>query len=236
MPIAFPKIISKDYDDIVNSGYFDYRKDSKIFDSISKKHLPLIRNPEVLELGIGTGNFAYHLQKLKYKVYGIDNSQDMLNELNKNYKNLEAKLQDVNKLNLPKTFDIIFSHAGPLRFNHHRNKIIFESYLKNYEEIKESFKRIKEHLNKNGLLIMSLNDTKSDLELSKDNRLKREEYKEGNFIFKTRRLLKSDKEIWKIKHRLFYMSIVNLEQILKNLNFEIIGFDESNSYYICVND
>ena len=66
----------------------------------------------VLELGIGTGRVAIPLSKMGIKVFGVDNSADMLSRLEKKIKkenitNINFQNQDFRHLSLNSTYDYI---------------------------------------------------------------------------------------------------------------------------------
>lgn len=73
------------YDDIVNSGYYDYLEEAKIIANIAGKRKTF------LELGSGTGNLVLALVSLGKDVTGMDNSPVMNKAFEKRSRNKNSR-------------------------------------------------------------------------------------------------------------------------------------------------
>ena len=129
------------------------------------------RTLDVLDLGCGTAKISLALSRIApaWRILGVDNSKEMLIEAannqdmlnseslihsNKysenlaamnffNSSNIEFSMQDIRELNLDKKFDCIYTSLDV--FNH-----------LNFDELRDTFLRIKEHLKPKALLIFDL--------------------------------------------------------------------------------
>ncbi|NEO51901.1 MAG: class I SAM-dependent methyltransferase [Okeania sp. SIO3B5] len=101
--------IAQYYDLLMESGYYDYPKESQSLDSILKGRKKL------LEIGVGTGLLAEKLLELdsSYEITGIDFSPAML-ERGKARLGNRVKVVEGNVLSmeLQESFDGIYSHGG----------------------------------------------------------------------------------------------------------------------------
>lgn len=95
--------------------------DPKLYDSkhyfVSKFGEDLIerlapkKGENILDLGCGTGDLAYKLNKLGVNVVGIDKSKNMIEQAKKKYPHLKFEVQDAINLGYPNEFDAVFSNA-----------------------------------------------------------------------------------------------------------------------------
>ena len=102
--------MSKYYDVIMTSGYYDY---SRIVDELRNGHSP----HSVLELGCGTGLIIEELAKRnpQIPITGIDLTPEMLaiaQQRLKRYRNVNLSQQNVCELSLSQTHDLVFSYGG----------------------------------------------------------------------------------------------------------------------------
>jgi len=208
---TFPPEIAIEYDSIMT--YFDYDKAVKVFDTVVKEHLkPFPERPRVLELGIGTGNFASPLRAYGYGVVGIDDSPKMIEILKERHPSLDARVQNIAELDLPEEkFHIAVSPAGPIRFNYFVSERVFESYVPNWELTVEAIRRVRKHLYPGGLLILSQNSdsehpgffksTGDDMEVPGGRRYTKSERRDRDFLYKTRALFEDSKMLVGIEHK-----------------------------------
>lgn len=239
---TFPPEVAITYNQIMT--YFDYDKNVEICDSLIREHSKLLNpiRPRILELGVGTGHFASRLQKRGYAVVGIDDSYKMIEELCKQYPDLDARVQNIAELDIPMQFDVAVSAAGPIRFNYYGDEKIFESYIPSWERTVEAIRRVHRHLLPYGLLIMSQNSeseqpgffksTGDDMEVPGGLHYEKRERRDSDFIYKVRKLTQGDDLIWEIEHKFSWKPTEIAEQTFRDLGFEIIGFDQTNTYHI----
>lgn len=65
----------------------------------------------ILDLGCGTGDLAYKLNKLGVNVIGIDKSENMVDQAKKKYPHIKFEVQDALNLDYHYEFDAVFSNA-----------------------------------------------------------------------------------------------------------------------------
>ncbi|AIE59133.1 class I SAM-dependent methyltransferase [Bacillus methanolicus] len=65
----------------------------------------------ILDLGCGTGDLAYKLNKLGVNVIGIDKSENMVDQAKKKYPHIKFEVQDALNLDYHCEFDAVFSNA-----------------------------------------------------------------------------------------------------------------------------
>lgn len=104
---------------------------------------------ELVDLACGTASLSFELERLGYKVTGMDLSCDMLSyAAQKKYANgFKTVLvqQDIAAFSLPKKADVFVCSLDAL------------NHLGCFEFVKMTFRRVAEYLNKNGLFIFDMN-------------------------------------------------------------------------------
>lgn len=102
----------------------------------------------VMELACGTGELALRMAKKGFQVTGVDLSEDMLmvasQKANDQSVHLKLYLQNMSELEGLGLYDIISIFCDSL------------NYLSSPDEVKETFKRVYSHLNKNGLFLFDV--------------------------------------------------------------------------------
>ena len=149
--------ISQYYDAIMEAGYNP--NDHKVAaDAIVKI---LGSRKKVLELGIGTGLLAEQLVAKGIDLSGFDFSESMLE---KAVARLGSKVklyqQDVVNLNLPDTYEAAISQGGVWVAIREGNCL--DSHITSYERNLQGLKRVAQHLNPTGLLIINLGPEQKD--------------------------------------------------------------------------
>lgn len=154
------------YEDMTSGKKFESKFDNAIYDAFYSKYYDSIHlNKErdvgqlkiivsyaknkkfvkMLDIGCGTGYHVNMLNKMKYDVVGLDNSEHMINKAKSNYNNCEFVVGNILKNNL---FDYnSFTHLLCL------NKTIY--HIKNKEKFFENCELL---LTQDGLLIIHLVD------------------------------------------------------------------------------
>lgn len=151
--------MSKYYDDIV-AKYFDYKTAFTRLDE-------LIKGPDVLEIGCGTGNVAIHLASKGFDVIGTDDSEGMLlkakDKLAKSkYQNLQFIRQSLEDINLNEKFDTILFYEGPLCVIRDNNQYFMETYLMTDELILSTIEKLKNHLKEKGRIIIQVKNARNE--------------------------------------------------------------------------
>jgi ubiquinone/menaquinone biosynthesis C-methylase UbiE len=140
------------------------------FSSFSERMMPYIDQnldrlnfqPEsVLDLACGTGTVAILLAKRGLKVYGVDGSPHMLEiaekKAAKEKVHVEFVLSDMRRFTLPEKVDLVVSLYDSL------------NYIVETEELVSVFRRVREHLNEDGLFMFDVN-TLYNMKYGWDNR------------------------------------------------------------------
>jgi len=132
-------LLAKYYDKI----YRDKNYDKEV--SFLNKLLRKFDVKTILDVGCGTGNHIYRLEKYNYKCVGIDISQKMIKIAKKKVK---AKLfiGDMKDFKLKNRFDAIISMFATFNYN---------LSLNNAEKTLRCFKI---HLNKRGIVVLDLHN------------------------------------------------------------------------------
>ena len=120
----------------------DYSHEVDYLEEIFKKFQKDVRS--ILDLGCGTGLHTQELIKRGYEVTGLDLSEEMLARARERNPSATFTKGDMSNFVLNKKFDVIicmFSAMGYLTENH---------------QIERFFRSIKNHLVKNGLLILDV--------------------------------------------------------------------------------
>ncbi len=141
--------------------YHNYTKAFEDFVNIVPKE------SNVLEIGVGNGNFTEKLIEHKYDVCGIDRSKKMLDHASERVRSVcvQSDLLDY----IPNdTFDIIFSHSGGFTFKSGR----FETYYQDPEKLKKALYKVFKLLKKNGLFLVNKHKQKNIIKFSKEITLK----------------------------------------------------------------
>lgn len=145
--------IAKYYDTTMESVYYDYPKAARSLDSILKGRKKL------LEIGVGTGLMVEKLLELdpEYEITGIDFTPAML-ERSKIRLGNRAKLLEGNVLSmeLPESFDAIYSHGGPAGVCRVGKDYHLFSFLPNFSDSVKMFENIARHLVDGGLFVMNV--------------------------------------------------------------------------------
>ncbi len=143
--------IAKYYDKLFR---INYEEESRIINKILLKHT---KKGRLLDLGCGTGGHIKELNYLGWICDGIDSSKGMIKEAVK--KGLSVKKMRMEKIRLPNKYNAI--------------TLINRSLLtiKNKKQLRKLIKKITQHLNNNGVILIDLDLHKDyfDTELSVTN-------------------------------------------------------------------
>lgn len=232
MRLLYDKNLTKFYDDITQSGYYDYEKEVEIIKEI------VGARKSILELGSGTGNLLILLVKAGFDVTGIDNSPHMIRAFGKkaNAEGLDIKnyLADQRTLSLGSTYDVVLASGGFVWFVTFDNKIHICTYSPRYEDITKTFQNAYTHLNKNGLFLLNIQHHGKRFDLKLKNGM---DYHfeitqiSPSKIIKTHFIEENGNLVFK---RAFPQRVFSEEKALetaKEVGFDIIGIDRTKSFY-----
>lgn len=227
--MSYGKKASEFYDIIVSAGLFPYK-------SIVSSLVKILGNRRnVLEIGVGTGNVAIPLAKRSYTVSGVDVSTHMVRitrrKARKGSIKIKLYVQDISKLKLGRTFDVVYSQGGPFAYV---GKDV-ESYITNEASIKIAMSRIFQHLNTGGLFLVSLQHArkpeikvriKSGLEYIQTSK------SHGRKIVITDVVKRKGKQVLRqVRHK----SLINrsaFNKAMKNTGFKLKGADSAKKFFI----
>ncbi|MBT4538755.1 class I SAM-dependent methyltransferase [Candidatus Woesearchaeota archaeon] len=168
-----------------------------------------LNNKTIIDVGCGDGFFAVNFAENAFKVYGIDNSKEQLNEAEKNKKkNIKFIFGNMLTVNYPKSYII----NAPFIFG----------YLETKDELKKLLTKFFESLEKKGKVIGIIDNPKS---LVYDNKefgsikiVKADELKEGVPI--DIELYNNNKKL--VTLHAFYHTKETIESILREIGFKEI--------------
>lgn len=107
-----------------------------------------VQAERILDLACGTGEVSVRLAQAGYKVTGVDLSEDMLAVANAKASerglSIEYYQQDMTELEGFEAFDVVTIFCDSL------------NYLKTDEQVKQTFSRVNEHLQPNGLFMFDV--------------------------------------------------------------------------------
>jgi SAM-dependent methyltransferase len=102
----------------------------------------------VLEIGSGTGNFLVTLTEKKFKVTGLDISEEMLSASKRRARRKELESNQINadmrNFDLGQTFNLIFVAGNSLQ------------HLNTIGDVESCFRSVRRHLNPNGKFIVEV--------------------------------------------------------------------------------
>ena len=131
---------SQIYDSVMDN--YDY---DRVFEWL-KSFLSKEKNPDILEMAMGTGRLIEKLIGIG-KVTGFDNSADMLALAEERLRGRGVSLlqMDLRTFDLNRTYDCILCLCDGM------------NYLESEEELLQSFLRVEKHLKKGGLFVFDMN-------------------------------------------------------------------------------
>ena len=141
------------------TGNVDYSKYAKRIDDIVMSNNG--KRGELVDLACGTASLSFELERLGYKVTGMDLSCDMLSyAAQKKYANGYKTVlvqQDIAAFSLPKKADVFVCSLDAL------------NHLDCLEIVKMTFRNVARYLNKNGLFIFDMNTVYKHKHVLSDN-------------------------------------------------------------------
>lgn len=141
------------------TGNVDYKAYAKRIQELAAKRG--ITSGKLIDLACGTASLSLELEKLGFKVTGIDLSCDMLSyAAQKKYEqgsNIILVQQDITALSLHGKADVFVCSLDAL------------NHLDSLDDIKLTFKRVAKYLDKNGLFIFDMNTVYKHEQVLADN-------------------------------------------------------------------
>ncbi|EAD5682136.1 class I SAM-dependent methyltransferase [Listeria innocua] len=131
-------------------GFYDRLMDSELYDEWLEFSADFIgeTSKKVLDLACGTAEFALRLSFLGHQVTGVDLSKEMVAVAKEKVAAAEINLpileQDMSKLALNQTFDVITCFCDSL------------NYLETEQALENTIKAVSDHLTPNGLFLFDV--------------------------------------------------------------------------------
>ncbi len=230
----------------------DYSAEVKYIDKLIKK---FSRNSKsILDLGCGTGSHDLFFANKGYNIFGVDYSSEMIKignkKLNKELREkITLKKGDVRKLNLKKKFDVV-----TLLFN------VIGYQVKN-EDLNATLRTANKHLKKSGIFIFDFwygPAVLLDLPIVKAKKVENAEVVvtrlanpsihfdsncvDVNFKMSIKSKINQKEKKFFETHKVRYMFIPEMEDMLKNNGFRPVVFNEwmtfkkanYKTWYVCV--
>lgn len=120
-------------------SFKDYAKESKEIYDVVRKYKP--RASEVLDICCGTGEHHKYLKDV-YTLTGLDINPNFIEMAKKKVPTASYEVGDMRDFDLAKKFDVILCLFSSI------------AYIKNYEELLTTLQTFRNHLQKDGLLII----------------------------------------------------------------------------------
>ncbi|MBO9999793.1 MAG: class I SAM-dependent methyltransferase [Cyanobacteria bacterium SID2] len=154
------------YDLLMDGGYYNYELlATAICSAIGQRK-------RILELGIGTGQMAQALLKVDstYDFVGIDFSPAMIEIAKKRLSNSIPIIEcDVAEMNLNRRFDAAISSGGTWVIIQSSNELLLGTHLFNQENDFRGLQNVANHLDRGGLLLLSVHPPHEDRDLDLTN-------------------------------------------------------------------
>jgi SAM-dependent methyltransferase len=210
----------------------DYAGESRYITSLLNKQNS--KPGELLELGCGTGNYAKEFSEAGFTVTGIEKSEQMVDVArSKEISNFFPIVDDITTFNLNRKFDAAVSLFHVI------------SYLTENESVLSCFKRVAEHLNKDGFFIFDVWYTPAVYVQQPETRIKRlntdsyeiirigepEIFYELNVVEVNYTLIIKDKsssqyDVLKEKHILRHYSTPEIKLLAQLSGFTVVSCEE----------
>lgn len=230
MATNFNNKYSRYYDLLYNDK--DYATEAEYISSVIKDLLPNAEN--IIELGCGTGNHAVLLCKDKFKVTGLERSEEMvLLAKEKCINDFTPIVADIENYTIDQTFDVAISLFHVI------------SYLTLNESLISCFKSTHNHLKDDGIFLFDVWYGPAVNHQKPECRIKRMEddsievtriaepviYTNENVVDVNYEIIIRDKktqivDVYKEKHPMRYFSIPEIKLLAKSTGFDVINVEE----------
>lgn len=211
----------------------NYKSEADYVTSLIQKYMPEAES--ILDLGCGTGKHDICFSENNFKVTGVEQSEKMilLADLNKKNTNVNFVNGDIRNVRLNKKYDVIISLFHVI------------NYQSTNEDLRSTFKTVKEHLNPTGKFIFdfwygpavlsdrpsvkvrSFKDDECIIERSTQPEMNvNENYVDVYFKISVRDIKKNSAQNIEETHRMRYLFLPELKLFLDELNMKIDHTEE----------
>jgi SAM-dependent methyltransferase len=153
--------ITECYDLLMRAGYYEHGAMAEAADTI------LGERDSVLELGVGTGLFARELIATNEErdITGVDFTAPMLGIAETRVGGAVDLIEaDVTEMDLGRTFDAAISSGGVWVAIRDGNELLLGTHLVDAAEEVRGLRNVADHLDDDGLLLLSIQDMHEDLD------------------------------------------------------------------------
>lgn len=172
----------------------DYYREAKFVHDLIKIYRP--KSKHILEFGSGTGKHANILNKLGYKIHGIELSKEMLLKAHVT-PDFTIQHGDIAKIKVDRTFDVVLSLFHVM------------SYQITNKKLKDVFLNAASHLKKNGIFIFDFWYTPAVHSQEPSTRIKNVSNKELEITRIAIPKIKSNKNIVEVNYKIFVKNLIN---------------------------
>ena len=238
---TFPPEAAEIYDPAMAD--YDFKKAANMVDGVIKTNAVDAKN--ILEIGIGTGLLAEQLIDLGYSIAGIDHSAAMIAKARKRLADsVVIEEVDVKDFKPDHKYDVVLSHAGPIRLDYIQERGYFlETYLPDMESVESSIQHISDSLVSGGLFIMSIQhyeggdpsiSAPTEKKLTGNRTAVSQIIEKGEKRIKIRELKEGDKTIFRLEHTFFTVDMDVLDQMLLKYGFKGGQFDAEKKLFFAI--
>ena len=225
------------YDLLMTQGYYDYQRLANAVYSLMKDN-----RKKILELGVGTGLLGEKLKRLapETEFTGVDMTSSMLNTARKRLAEWGNLVEaDVYEMNLQETFDIAVSNGGVWEINQRGDRADLGNEMKNIDEDIKGLTNVAKHLDRNGLLLLSIQGEHKNYqqslptgiiysqEIEKIGENDEMESIEKSYFFKREEEILAQQTL-----NLNYIKQWKKEEIMEQAGFNFVSVDESQKFHI----
>jgi predicted TPR repeat methyltransferase len=231
--------ITECYDLLMRAGYYEHDAMAKAADAVMGDR------KKVLELGVGTGLFAQSLAATKpdCDITGVDFTASML-EIAQDRTGDDVRLveADVTSMDLNDTFDTAISSGGVWVIIAAEDEFLLGTHLFDYDQEVAGLKNVSEHLEPDGLLLLSIQEMHHDLDLALpegvvySQRISSPEDPADHFMIEKRYTFMRGFDVLaeETLNLGFYRRHV-MDQILGEAGFEFEGVDDTRQFFVYSN-
>lgn len=232
--------IAECYDLLMHAGYYDHEA------MANAAHSVIGDRTRILELGVGTGLFAQCLLSRREPdcdLTGVDFTSSML-EIAQDRLGDEAELVevDVTRMDLGETFDTAISSGGVwVVIDDADDGLLLGTHLFDYDQEVRGLRNVNQHLESDGLLLLSIQEMHSDLDLqlpegvvySQQLSPPQERGDDHFTIQKTYRFTRRSEVLAEETLTLGFYRRHVMDAILSEAGFEFHCFDRDRRFFVC---
>jgi SAM-dependent methyltransferase len=230
--------ITECYDLLMRAGYYEH-------DAMAKAATNVLGDrTSVLELGVGTGLFAQNLVETSptCEITGVDFTAPMLEIAERRVgDDVELIEADVTEMDLGRTFDAAISSGGVWVAIRDGDELLLGTHLFDYDDEVKGLRNVADHLETDGLLLLSIQDMHQDFDRELDEgvvysqRLVRDEAPtDDHFTIEKQYAFTRDSEVLAAQTlELGFYRAPLMDRILDQAGFAMEGIDDDDRFIIC---